>query len=397
MNILFIQGGSRLKGTHDGRWYTDANFTPEVWLRYMRLCDHLTILIRREEKIYDVEEAEKRFNAIPSDGKVEVIALKDITVPKTNIINPLVRKSIKDVIYGAVRKADKCIIRSASFYTGICMEACLKYGKPYLFEVTGFAFEGMSHHSLLGKLSAQHFENLTKRLAANADSAIYVTEEALQKRYPCKKMLGCSDVVLLPVDEKVLETRLKKISEKTPGDIIRIGTAAFLDVKWKGQHNVIRAIAELKKKGITNIQYEMIGIGRGLHLIKLIEELDISDQVKILGARPHNEVFNWLDGIDVYVQPSYQEGLCRIIVEAMSRACPVICSNTGGNYELIDREFIFKCGDYNELANLLQKMSNNMEEQARRNFERSKHYQKVKLDTKRNDFLREFVNDSFSK
>lgn len=391
MNLLFIQGGSRLKQAEDGRWFTDPNFTEEVWRRYMALCDSLTIIIRREKKVYPVNEAEKRFNAIPVDKKVHVVPVDDITIPKWNLANPIVRSRIKRVIIREVKDCDKVIIRSASFYTDICQKACIEYKKPYLFEVTGFALEGMSHHSLLGKLSANHFEQLTKRIAREAECAIYVTDEALQKRYPCKKMLGCSDVVLQPADDAVLEKRLQKISARKTNDTLRIGTAAFLDVKWKGQENVIKALALLRDKGVTNIVYELIGIGKGERLHKLVDELKLNDQVKFMGAKPHNEVFDWLDNIDVYVQPSYQEGLCRIIAEALSRACPVICSDTGGNYELVSRAYIFPCGDYNNLGNLLVKILPNLSEQAKRNFERSKHYEKERLESLRNNFFLEFV------
>ncbi len=391
MNLLFIQGGSRLKLCENGQWFTDPNFTEEVWRRYMALCDHLSILLRRERKVYTLEECQRRFNPIPIDHKVDVIPLDDITRPKLNMLNPFVRKRIKNTIFQEVSKADKCIIRSASFYTGICMQACIEYREPYLMEVTGFALEGMSHHSLLGKFAAQHFEKLTKDIAKNAEAAIYVTDEALQKRYPCKKMLGCSDVVLQPADECVLESRLQKIANRTQDALLRIGTAAFLDVMWKGQHNVIRAIAELKKKGITNIQYEMIGSGEGTHLIKLAKELGVANQVKLLGVRPHDEVFKWLDDIDIYVQPSYQEGLCRAIAEAISRACPVIASDTGGNYELISREYIFPSGDFKTLASLIEKMVPNCEEEAKRNFEHSKHYNKERLDCLRSTYLKDFI------
>ena len=136
----------------------------------------------------------------------------------------------------------------------------------------------------------------------------------------------------------------------------------------------------------------MIGTGKGLHLIKLIEELGLSDQVKILGPRPHDEVFNWLDEIDIYIQPSYQEGLCRSIVEAISRACPVIASDTGGNYELINRDYLFPCGDYKKLAYLILKILEDPTIEAKRNFEHSKHYEKSRLDSIRLTFLKEFIN-----
>lgn len=391
MRLLFIQGGSRLKLSDKGLWYTDPNFTDEVWNRYIAVCDHLTILLRRETNIYKDDECRKRFNPIPVTSKVDVIPLEDNTKPKMNLLNIFMNHRIKKAIYTAVYESDKVIIRSASYYTKICMDACLLYKKPYLMEVTGFAKEGMSNHSMLGKLSANYFEKLTKQIAHNAEAAIYVTDEALQKRYPCKKMLGCSDVVLQCADDVILKRRLNKISEKRDGEIIRIGTAAFLDVKWKGQQNVIMALFNLKQRGVTNIHYEMIGTGRGYHLIKLVKKLGLEKQVKILGAYPHEQVFNWLDNIDIYIQPSYQEGLCRAIVEAISRACPVIASDAGGNYELINNDYIFPRGDYMKLASLIEKIIHNCKNEAIRNFEHSKYYNRERLDSLRNIFFKEFI------
>ncbi len=77
-----------------------------------------------------------------------------------------------------------------------------------------------------------------------------------------------------------LSARLKKIDNKHVDDIIVIGTAAFLDVKWKGQDLVIKALGALKKKGITNIRFEMIGIGTGTYLRKIAKENNVLDQVK---------------------------------------------------------------------------------------------------------------------
>lgn len=201
-------------------------------------------------------------------------------------------------------------------------------------------------------------------------------------------MLGCSDVLLREFDETLLENRKTNVKQK---QMIRVGTAAFLDVKWKGQENVIKALAVLKEKGMTNVIYELIGIGEGARLKKIAKQLGVENQVKFLGAKNHDEVFKWIDNLDVYIQPSYQEGLCRSIVEAMSRACPVICSDIGGNYELIDRDYLFPCGDYHKLAKLIDKMLVDSYEQSLHNFEKSKKYNKKELDSLRYGFLKKFI------
>ncbi len=394
MKILFIQGGSRLKQDTEGNWYTDPNFNDDVWKRYVDLADSLTILLRRERKIYTKEYALQKFNKVLDDSRIRIVPLVDFTESKLSMLNPFVYKEIKKVIFAEVQKADKCFIRSGSHYTRVAYDACIKYHKPYLFEATGFAYESFSHHSFIGRIIANKVENDYRLMARDAVQATYVTSEALQKRYPCAsgKMIGVSNVQLSALDDSILTKRLKKIQNRQSSDTIVLGTAAFLDVKWKGQYLVIKALAELKRQGYTNFRYELLGMGTGQELIKLAESLGVKDEVKVIGAVPHSKVFEWLDSLDIYIQPSFQEGLCRAIIEAMSRGLPVVCSNTGGNYELIDNDYIFDCGDYNKLSSLLIDIQGHLSEQSKKNFEESKKYEKSMLDSRRKAFFREFVN-----
>lgn len=394
MKILFIQGGSRLKQDTEGNWYTDPNFNDDVWKRYVDLADSLTILLRRERKVYTKEYAMQKFNKVLDDSRIRIVPLVDFTESKLSMLNPFVYKEIKRVIFAEVQKADKCFIRSGSHYTRVAYDACIKYHKPYLFEATGFAYESFSHHSFIGRIIANKVENDYRLMARDAVQATYVTSEALQKRYPCAsgKMIGVSNVQLSALDDSILTKRLKKIQNRQSSDTIVLGTAAFLDVKWKGQYLVIKALAELKRQGYTNFRYELLGMGTGQELIKLAESLGVKDEVKVIGAVPHSKVFEWLDSLDIYIQPSFQEGLCRAIIEAMSRGLPVVCSNTGGNYELIDNDYIFDCGDYNKMSSLLINIQDHLSEQSKKNFEESKKYEKSMLDSRRKAFFREFVN-----
>lgn len=394
MKILFIQGGSRLKQDTEGNWYTDPNFNDDVWKRYVDLADSLTILLRRERKIYTKEYALQKFNKVLDDSRIRIVPLVDFTESKLSMLNPFVYKEIKRVIFAEVQKADKCFIRSGSHYTRVAYDACIKYHKPYLFEATGFAYESFSHHSFIGRIIANKVENDYRLMARDAVQATYVTSEALQKRYPCAsgKMIGVSNVQLSALDDSILTKRLKKIQNRQSSDTIVLGTAAFLDVKWKGQYLVIKALAELKRQGYNSFRYELLGMGTGQELIKLAESLGVKDEVKVIGAVPHSKVFEWLDSLDIYIQPSFQEGLCRAIIEAMSRGLPVVCSNTGGNYELIDNDYIFDCGDYNKMSSLLINIQDHLSEQSKKNFEESKKYEKSMLDSRRKAFFREFVN-----
>lgn len=391
MKLLFIQGGSRWKIDNKGNIYTDANFNQSIWNRYISYCDELTVILRREEAVYDVAEAMRRFNTFDTI-KAKHIELKDVYRPVKNIINLSIRKKIKCTIEQAVKESDKVIIRSlGNIYTNSALKYARKYNKPYLIEVTGFAWESMWYHSFRGKCVALFKELSYRKLIKPSKYAIYVTNEALQKRYPCKgRMLGCSDVELPVISESVLQRRIEKINNQ---DEIIIGTAAFLDVGWKGQEYVIRAISELKKKGIHNFRYQLIGAGEGRDLKALVKKLDLETEVEFIGVLPHDEVFAWMDSIDIYVQSSFMEGLCRSLVEAMSRACPIVCSDVGGNYELASGECLFAKGNYKQLARILEEMQSKDKQifEAKRGFEKAKEFNKELLDTKRNLFFKEFI------
>ncbi len=156
---------------------------------------------------------------------------------------------------------------------------------------------------------------------------------------------------------------------------------------------MIRALAKLKARGIDNIEYQLLGAGKPDKLLAEAERLGVSEQIKVIGLKPHSEVYSWLDSIDIYIQPSFSEGLCRAVVEAMSRACPVLCSTAGGNVELCEKEFSFKAGNVDQIADCILRMSDKdaLLSSARRSFARADKYEKASLDAARDAFLDEFM------
>ena len=118
----------------------------------------------------------------------------------------------------------------------------------------------------------------------------------------------------------------------------------------------------------------------------------MQQEIKIIGALEHEKVFEWLDNIDIYVQPSYQEGLCRAILEAMSRACPVIASDVGGNKELVNESLLFHKGNEKEIEKkLLLVHDMNLHELARENFNIAKKYSTYILNDRRDKFYHEHI------
>lgn len=54
--------------------------------------------------------------------------------------------------------------------------------------------------------------------------------------------------------------------------------------------------------------HQLVGGGDASELKAEAKKQDVSAQIKFLGSMPHDKIFEWLDTIDIYIQPSYQEG-----------------------------------------------------------------------------------------
>ena len=390
MKILFIQGGSRVRITEDNNYYVDGNFNNNIWKRYKKYCDELNVILRKIDSIYDKNELERKFNKIDTNI-CNLNLVKDVYRPKFNIFNLKLKNEIKKAIEYQVKINDRIIIRSlGNFYTNTALKYCKKYNKKYLIEVTGFGFEGMWYHSLLGKFCALKKEMKMKKEIKKAPYVLYVTDRVLQKRYPTKGInIGCSDVEIYEEDVYSSLQKNKNKEKKV------IGTIGWLDVKYKGQQNVIKALFELKQKGYNNIYYEILGSGNPLRLQKIINKYSMEKEIKILSSRSHDEVLEWLKKIDIYIHPSFSEGLCRSIVEAMSVGCPIIASKVGGNVELINSDFLYNYYDIHKLEELIVKMIDEkiLNKESITNYNMSKKFKQNQLEIKREYIYREFIKE----
>lgn len=286
-------------------------------------------------------------------------------------------KRIKRILQENIKENDAVIVRLDSFLGLQTIVECRRINKPYMIELVGCAWDSFWNHGLSGKILAPYLFMRTKREVKRAPFVVYVTSKFLQNRYPTDGInTNISNVKLNKQNSEDLERRLEKI--KKSGDKIILGTAANVDIRYKGQQFVIEALGILKKKGITNFEYQILGAGDQTYLLNIAKKFDVQDQVKILGSFPHEKVFEWLKmELDVYIQPSLQEGLPRSVIEAMSVGLPCIGSDVAGIPELLDEEWVFlrKGNKANNIIDLLLKINNDeLEKQAVRNFREAEKY-----------------------
>jgi len=152
--------------------------------------------------------------------------------------------------------------------------------------------------------------------------------------------LNLSSVTVIPngFNPKAFEISLsKKINSRSPV-LITVGTLS----QRKGQHNVLKALPELRNK-FPNIQYHMVGIpSEKEKLESLANDLDITDLVTFHGALIQKKMVALLASCDIFVMLSEStvkgdvEGFGIALIEANYLGIPTIGSTNCGIEDAID-------------------------------------------------------------
>lgn len=109
----------------------------------------------------------------------------------------------------------------------------------------------------------------------------------------------------------------------------------------------------------------------------------------LFGSIEHDEIFKFLNDMDIYIQPSLQEGLPRAVLEALSMGLPVIGSKTGGIPEIVRKKDIFKKRNVKQIVNILENIDKNeLKEMSKYSFEKIKEFDVEKLDKIRKEFYK---------
>lgn len=373
----------------DGSVWSESQFEKSLWSRYLEHFSSLTVIGRDRlfgpvsEKGWYVESSTDRvhFKLFPSlSGQVNM-------VKNSRRVHTLLINEIKD--------HDAVIVRLPSELGYAAIKCAKKLNKPYAVEVVGCAWDALFYYgSTVAKLYAPVAMARMKRAVYHADHALYVTKAFLQNRYPTKSTisLSASNVSLEALDNEVLDRRLKKITGPNNGKII-LGMIGSLVHKYKGLHLLLCALRGLFEK-YPDIKLRVLGTGDVNPWKELAKKYGVSEVVQFDGVlSERNKVLNWLDNIDIYVQPSLQEGLPRALIEAMSRGLPCIGSDAAGIPELLDRADIFRKGSSDQLLRILSSKLLDRDWQmnaASRNFTTASEYQSNILVPKRFKFFESF-------
>jgi len=105
--------------------------------------------------------------------------------------------------------------------------------------------------------------------------------------------------------------------------------------KNKGIYDLIDVIYQNKLKLAGKAKFYIGGNGEVERIIDLIEKYRLQETVEFIGWVDGTKKNRVLSSSDVYLLPSYKEGLPVSILEAMSYSKPIISTNVGGIPEIV--------------------------------------------------------------
>lgn len=381
----------------DGKVYSPGQFPYSYWAPYLKTFDHLVVAGRgvgRKDEIHKLN--------ISSGPDLSFTLFPNINTPKGRI---KYYKSVDKRLKQIVSECDAVIIRAVSDIGWLAYKHAKQMNKPIAMEMAACGWDSTwNHGSKLGKIYAPIRYIRDRIITKHADFVIYVSQNFLQSRYPTNGQTECaSNVRVDRPDLRKTDLRLKEIKKREEEIPLpyRLGLIGNLDNHIKGVADLLHALRKVQDQKPGCFMFYHLGPGNQEPYKELAEQLNLTNLVQFDGMiQSGTAVLDWLGEIDLYLQPSYQEGVPRATIEAMSMACPVIASHAGGIPELINEQWLIKPGDIDRLAELIIFMLESPKHQyvaAIENHARSLDYTSDVLQPKRLNFWTAFAEFAKSK
>ncbi|WP_010304222.1 glycosyltransferase [Kurthia senegalensis] len=356
-----------LKMPFDGTSFYSKNFPNATWEKYESFAEEIHIFPYKQEveqtNLNKVTHPQVHFHPLP--------------FPTTKSLYRHLQK-VRSYCRELVKAYDYFVIRLPSHLGLFVGYECIRQSKPYLIETVGNAFEAFYYHgNLLYKIAAPILDRRMKHVIRHAKTAIYVTNNYLQRCYPSENTFEVSNATI-QLQQKVSRT-----------NTITLGMIGSLNVDFKGHQTLYEALKLLDDQGYA---FTVRLLGEGQYKNELsYRQIDVIHD----GLLNKEALQKWYEQLTIYVQPSITEANSRSIIEAMSFGIPVVGSTAGGTPELIEEDLLFPVRDaqqFMEKIRLLLDDSQKWEQAAQRNHDFATKYLPKNVEKARKEAFDHYMN-----
>lgn len=368
---------------YKGRFYAADQDHYDFYQRYLRVFDKLRLVTRC---VYEEVLVSSR---VPlDDPRIEYVPLPFFSGP---IQYAIVYHKIGKLLCNITEGCDAAILRLPSTVALRIAGKVLNAGVPFATELVFDAKDALeSATNGVERLLWRSIHKRMVKICRKANGVSCVTAHYLQSHYtsdlPSAFFANYSSLAL----PKSFYTAERKYPEKREFVISHVSSQVQYNGR-KGYNQIIEAVKILKQRGV-NVRVVFAGpdYRNGIQLLSnLIKKLGIEDRIKFIGRVSRQQLSDYLDASDLYVMPTWAEGLPRVIIEAMAKGLPCITTPVSGNPELVSEHFLVKYSDVEVLADRIEELVKNKsvyEAESKGNFQKSLLYEASVLEKRRDSF-----------
>lgn len=370
---------------YDGKYYNlNGSLGDAIWRRYLHVFSDITVYARVSHDLKPAHNA-----PTTEDTRVKIVELPYFVGPKEYLKK---RKAISKLFEEQLITGVAYICRLPGKVGELAINVLKKRDINYCVEVVGDPFVSLSYratHNVVSSLLRYPQCLSLKKAVKDAFAAQYVTEYTLQNRYPTKLgsfSIGVSDVIITKQQPP------QQFKPRTPLKVLACGS---LEQLYKSPDIAVRVIKKLSDEGIDCL-LTWLGDGRfKSKMVALSESLGVNNRICFVGNVSKNEVGEYLQDTDIFLQISRTEGLPRALVEALSYGLPCIGTNVGGIPELVPNECVVPVDDVTSICEIIKKFlidPSYTDRIKKQNYSRSLNFLPEILNKKREQFYAAVIN-----
>ncbi len=387
MNVLVVADGHYYV-TPDGAVYADSVYDYNFYARYLQAFDHVYAAIRA----VPVDEVPKGKKISSGEG-VSFLLLPNYRGPIQYVKKYF---QIRRVVKSYCKQFDCAIFRIPAATSNIFCRQFARLGKPFAVEVVTDPWENFGPRSggnrLVMWLVRRSWTNLVRKMCANATGASYVTQNYLQQKYPPRSVEDggafTASYSSVEIDDRAFgEPRKWAMGQKT---FCISHVANYFSGYGKGHITLMNALKIVRDKGF-DVQLIFVGDGpKRQEFEEYAKSLGISEVTNFVGRLANgSEVKNVIRSTDIFILPTFAEGLPRVLLEAMSEGLPCLSSPVCGIPEILTKEFLFDFDDSKGFADGIIRFVESpslMEKESERNIQIAKEFASSILNERRANF-----------